>query len=75
MQEVHQDLFGSEAEMLAVHAGLECGEIGAKYPGMDMISIGPTLYGVHTPDERLEVATVKMVTDLLFETLRRIGKQ
>jgi dipeptidase D len=75
MQEVYKDLYGQEAGVEAVHAGLECSVIGAKYPGLDMISIGPTLQNVHTPDERLEVASVKKLTDLLLETLTRIPEK
>lgn len=58
--------------VFAIHAGLECGAISAKYPHMDAISIGPTLQAVHTPDERLEIATVKKLYDFLLETLQRI---
>jgi dipeptidase D len=72
MQEVYQEQTGQEAVVSAVHAGLECGTIVSKYPGMDAISIGPTLYDVHTPSERLEIATVPMLMDLLVETLQRI---
>jgi dipeptidase D len=48
----YQDPYGQESEVMAVHAGLECGVIGAKYPEMDMISIGPTLNDVHLPAGR-----------------------
>jgi dipeptidase D len=72
MQEVYQDLYGQQAVLEAVHAGLECGVIDASYPGLDMISIGPTLVDVHTPDERLEITSVKKVVDLLVETLERV---
>jgi dipeptidase D len=48
----YQDPYGQEPEVMAVHAGLECGVIGAKYPEMDMISIGPTLNDVHLPAGR-----------------------
>ena len=75
MQEVYKDLYGQEAGVEAVHAGLECSVIGAKYPGLDMVSIGPTLQEVHTPDERLEIASVKKLTDLLLETLTRIPER
>lgn len=75
MQEVYQEQTGQEAAVSAVHAGLECGTIVSKYPGMDAISIGPTLYDVHTPSERLEIATVPMLMDLLMETLQRIPAQ
>ena len=72
MQDVYQELYGQEPEVTAIHAGLECGTIVSKYPGMDAISIGPTLQDVHTPNERLLIATVKQVNDLLLETLRQI---
>ncbi|MBN2797576.1 MAG: aminoacyl-histidine dipeptidase [Deltaproteobacteria bacterium] len=54
-QGVHQELFGAEAEIKAVHAGLECGLLGQHYPGLEMISIGPDIRGAHSPDERLSV--------------------
>ncbi len=72
MKDVYLDLFGVEAEIEAVHAGLECGVIHANYPELDMLSFGPTLVDVHTPNERLEAASVKKVADLLAETLERI---
>jgi dipeptidase D len=75
MQEVYQEQTGQEAVVSAVHAGLECGTIVSKHPGMDAISIGPTLYDVHTPNERLEIATVPMLMDLLMKTLQRIPVQ
>ncbi len=74
MQEVYQEQTGQEAAVTAIHAGLECGTIVSKYPGMDAISIGPTLHDVHTPNERLEIATVPMLMDLLMETLQRIAE-
>ena len=55
-----------------MHAGLETSEFGATYPGLDMISVGPTIERVHSPDERLEIASVGKVYDLLVTTLRRI---
>ena len=75
MKEVYLDLYGKEAEVVAVHAGLECGVIHAKYPEMGILSFGPTLVDVHTPDERLEAASVPKVMDLLVETLKRIPKK
>jgi dipeptidase D len=71
MKQVYQDKFGQEAKVIAIHAGLETSVVGEKYPGMDMISLGPTLQHVHSPDERLEVSTVSKVYDLLTETLMR----
>ncbi len=54
-QRVHEECFGRPAEVKAVHAGLECGLIGEKRPGLEMISIGPTITGAHSPDERVSV--------------------
>jgi dipeptidase D len=72
METTYLDLYGHEPEVMAVHAGLECGVIGAKYPGMDMISIGPTLNDVHSPAERLHISSVGNVMDLLLEVLQNI---
>ena len=55
------DLFGAEPKVEAIHAGLECGVIGSKSPGMDMISIGPTLRNPHSPDEKLYAPSVEKV--------------
>jgi dipeptidase D len=52
-------LFGKEPKVRAIHAGLECGLFLEKYPALEMVSFGPTLRGVHSPDERLEIATVE----------------
>ncbi|HEY9121494.1 MAG TPA: beta-Ala-His dipeptidase [Brevefilum sp.] len=68
----YQELYGTEPMVMAVHAGLECGMIGGKYPGMDMISIGPTLSDVHSPSERLLIPTVGHVMDLLLAVLENI---
>ena len=68
----YKDLFGHEPKVRAIHAGLECGLFLAAYPDLDMISIGPTLRGVHSPSERLELATVPMVFDHLLAILRSI---
>ncbi|HYK89602.1 MAG TPA: aminoacyl-histidine dipeptidase [Acidobacteriota bacterium] len=68
----YASLFGREPEVKAIHAGLECGIIGEKYPGMDMVSFGPTLTGVHTPDEKIYIDTVERFWQLLLEILKRI---
>ena len=65
-------LFRTEPKVLAIHAGLECGVIGEKYPGMDMISYGPTIKGAHSPDERLQIDTVMKFWDLTVEVLANI---
>ncbi len=68
-------LFGSQPLVKAIHAGLECGLIGDKYPGMDMISYGPTIKGAHSPDERLEIVSVQKFWDLTLEILKEIPKK
>ena len=72
MTQVYTDLFGTAPEATAVHAGLETSVAGVKYPDMDMISIGPTLLDVHTPNERLEVASVPKVYDLIVAALGEV---
>ena len=56
---VYKKLFGSEANVTAIHAGLECGIIGKLVGNMDMVSFGPTIMGAHSPDERVYVASVE----------------
>lgn len=68
--DAYQNLFHKEPQVLAIHAGLECGLFSEKYPDLDMVSIGPTLRGVHSPDEKLEIKTVQMCWDLLVEFFR-----
>lgn len=66
------ELFGKEPKILAIHAGLECGLFSEKYPKLDMVSFGPTLRGVHSPDEKLLIPTVQMVWDHLLDILKRV---
>lgn len=68
----YKELFGKEPLVLGIHAGLECGLFSEKYPGLDMISFGPTLRGVHSPDERLLIPTVQMVWDHIKAMLKQI---
>lgn len=68
----YRELFGKEPKVKAIHAGLECGLFLTSYPDLDMISVGPTLRGVHSPSERLELATVPMVFEHLLAILRQI---
>ncbi|MFZ4402346.1 MAG: aminoacyl-histidine dipeptidase [Bacteroidales bacterium] len=67
-------LFNKEPKVLAIHAGLECGLIGEKYPEMDMISYGPTIKGAHSPDERMKIDTVQMFWELTLDILKNIPK-
>jgi dipeptidase D len=66
----YRNLFKKEPEVKAIHAGLECGLFSEKYPELDMVSYGPTLRGVHSPDEKLKIDTVQQVWDLTVEFLR-----
>lgn len=70
--EEYKKLFGKEPEVLGIHAGLECGLISEKYPKVDMMSFGPTLRFVHTPEERLLIPTAQMVWDHLLAILKNI---
>lgn len=71
-KESYVELFGKEPKILAIHAGLECGLFSEKYPKLDMVSFGPTLRGVHSPDEKLLIPTVQMVWDHLLDILKRV---
>ena len=73
MIEIYKNLFQKEPEVKAVHAGLECGIIGEKYPGMDMISFGPTIRNPHSPDERVQIGSVERFWNFLLETLIRLS--
>lgn len=68
----YKSLFGAEPKVRAIHAGLECGLFLEKYPHLEMVSFGPTLRGVHSPDERLEIATVDKFWRLLLDVLKRV---
>ena len=68
--EQYKKLFKKEPVVRGIHAGLECGLFSEKFPGMDMISMGPTLRGVHSPDEKLLIPTVQMVWDHLLAILK-----
>ncbi len=73
-EESYERLFGKKPVVRAIHAGLECGLFLEKYPDLDMISFGPTLRGVHSPDERIEIKTVKMWYEHLLDVLKNIPK-
>ena len=70
---IYTEKFGKEPEVTAIHAGLECGIIGEKYEGMDMISFGPDILGAHSPDEKIRIESVQHIWDYLLEILRKIG--
>jgi dipeptidase D len=72
-KEAHRALFGKEPSVKAIHAGLECGIIGEKYPGMDMVSMGPQIEFPHSPDERVKIKSVADFYKLLTATLERLA--
>lgn len=70
--EAYEKLFGNKPLVRSIPAGLECGLFLRKYPWLEMVSFGPTLRGVHSPDERLEIASVDKFWKLLTETLKML---
>lgn len=70
--ESYKKLFGKQPVVRGIHAGLECGLFSERYPQLDMVSFGPTLRFVHTPEERLHIPTVQMVWDHLTDVLKNI---
>lgn len=72
MQKVYSDLYNKEAEIKAIHAGLECGLFGGMYPHWDMISCGPTICYPHSPDEKVNIDSVEKFWNFLIETLKNI---
>lgn len=71
MKDVHHKLYNAEPEVKVIHAGLECGIIGAAVPGLDMISFGPTISHPHSPDEKVEIASVQKFWDYLVSALEK----
>lgn len=70
--DTYEQLFGKKPIVKGIHAGLECGLFSERYPNLDMVSFGPTLRFVHTPEERLLIPTVQMVWDHLVEILKNV---
>lgn len=71
-EESYTNLFGKKPVVRAIHAGLECGLFLEKYPDMDMVSFGPTLRNVHSPDEKIHIGTVDKFWKLLLDVLKNI---
>ncbi len=74
-KKVFKDLFKKEPEIKAIHAGLECGILGDKNPGLDMISFGPTIMGAHSPSEKVNIETVEKFYKLLKGILKHIAEK
>ncbi len=72
MSDLYREINGEEPNILACHAGLECGLLGTHYPEMDMISFGPNIRNPHSPDEKVQISSVQKYWNFLLETLKRI---
>ncbi|WP_377084743.1 aminoacyl-histidine dipeptidase [Riemerella anatipestifer] len=75
MEEIYQREFNSKPNVVACHAGLECGIIGANYPKMEMVSFGPTIKGAHSPDERASISSTQKFWKFLKEILANIPEK
>ena len=71
MTEVFREQYGREPRIEAIHAGVECGILAGKLPGLDCVSIGPDLLEIHTPRERMDIASVQRVWRFVLEVLKR----
>lgn len=71
-ERVYKTKYGVDPEIIAIHAGVECGLFSEKLPGLDMISFGPNLYDVHTPDEHMSIPSVQRTWDFLLEALKEL---
>ena len=72
MAAVYEEMYGEKALVTSIHAGLECGILADKLPGADMVSIGPTMYNVHTPDEKLDIKSTARVWKYLLRVLKML---
>ena len=72
MVRIYREMFGKEPQVLAIHAGLECGLLGDKLPGLDCVSIGPQMHDIHTSREKLEIASTERTWNFLLEVLKNL---
>ena len=75
LQNTYKTLYGKDAAVKVVHAGLECGLLGGTYPNWDMISIGPTIESPHSPDEKVHIKSVDKFWGFLLASLKVISEQ
>ena len=75
MVEIYEKLFGKKPAIMAIHAGLECGILGSTYPNWDMISFGPTIQSPHSPDERVNIASIEKFWTFTKAVLANIPKK
>ena len=72
MVKIYSEMFGKEPEVVAIHAGLECGLLSEKLPGLDCVSIGPEMHDIHTSRERLGIASTERTWKFLLEILKAL---
>ena len=72
MVRIYKEMFGKEPQVLAIHAGLECGLLAEKLPGLDCVSIGPQMHDIHTSRETLEIASTDRTWKFLLEVLKAL---
>ena len=72
MVRIYQDMFGKDPEVLAIHAGLECGLLSEKIRDLDCVSIGPQMHDIHTSREKLEIASTERTWNFLLEILKAL---
>lgn len=72
MVRLYREMFGKEPQVLAIHAGLECGLLGEKLPGLDCVSIGPQMHDIHTSREKLDIASTERTWKFLLEVLKNL---
>ncbi len=69
----YKQAFGTDAELLAIHAGLECGLLTEKYPDLDIVSFGPNIHGAHSPDEKVQISSVQKIWKLFAATVKEVS--
>ena len=74
-RENYKKAFGNEAELLAIHAGLECGLLTEKYPDLDIVSFGPNIHGAHSPDEKVQISSVQKIWKLFGATMTDLARR
>jgi dipeptidase D len=72
MVKVYTEMYGKAPEVLAIHAGLECGLLGEKISSLDCVSVGPQMHDIHTSRERLEIASTRRTWNFLLEVLKAL---
>ena len=72
MVAIYKEMFSKEPEVVAIHAGLECGLLSEKLPGLDCVSIGPQMHDIHTSREKLDIASVRRTWEFLQAVLKAL---